>query len=408
MAVGAYLHTSKPFESAIQTYQKYLKVDYEWQPFDKSSKYSLKNGDFFLLHNSLPENLKTIDVLKKIHGHASFCAIPIIFVSEDLCDETRPLFEESEFVWKVPLPFDSGVFHETIEKARDYTKQNLTLLVNRTKAQIAISQGKFPAALELYNGIKDKYPHPFRLGLLYAEICLGLEKFDEGIAAAQDSKSLIPSSMEADSMLARLYLANGDQMKHNEVLESMTKKAEVHLKNLIHWGNVYMEQGKTKKSQSVYEAALEKDPENIEAKQGILAANLISGQTEAAQEIIDGSPQALELARLCNMKGIAMAQKGQFRSAEKLYRNAIKFLPDQTVVHKLWLNLGLCLKKKGDNVKALEMFSKSAASAPEGYDRAEQQIDVVKQVLDDERRAREEEENRSMKDSLAINYETFG
>ena len=66
---------------------------------------------------------------------------------------------------------------------------------------------------------------------------------------------------------------------------------------------------------------------------------------------------------------------------DQRYKNAIDFLPNKDVAHKLWYNLGLCLKKKGDLAKAIEMFEKSAALAPQDFDKVGLQIRNLTQRL---------------------------
>jgi Flp pilus assembly protein TadD len=89
----------------------------------------------------------------------------------------------------------------------------------------------------------------------------------------------------------------------------------------------------------------------------------------------------LELARLCNLKGIAMAKSGSFAAAEKLYKNAMKFLPDDEVVYKLWFNLGLSMKLKKDYKKALFYFEKAKKSAPNDFEKVALQIRIMKDAL---------------------------
>ena len=404
MATCAYLHTSRSFEAALHAYKEYLNLPFEFEKFDNSKEYSLANGDFFLLHNSIPENLKTLDILQKLHLKPALSTIPIIFVSEELCPESEPLFQEVEFVWKASIPFHSGDFFKLIEELEEYYETKLTLMSKITKIRVALGKLDFENAEKLFHQIKGKYPHEFRKLLLESEIYSGKKQWPQSIEALNKAKEILPGSLEVDTLLAKTYLAMGDNANYEAIMESMTQKAELHLKNMIHWGNVYMERGESKKSQTAFERALEEDPKDIEARQGLLASSLINGKTEVAQEVIDGSPQALQLARLCNMKGIAMANKGQYRSAEKLYNNAIKFLPDSGVAHKLWLNLGLCMKKSGDLDKALKMFTKAHKLAPEDYDRARIQVEDVKEAIKIKREKKLAELEKKAKSSITLNY----
>jgi Tfp pilus assembly protein PilF len=114
---------------------------------------------------------------------------------------------------------------------------------------------------------------------------------------------------------------------------------------------------------------------------------------------------AIDLARAFNMRGIAMVQNGKFKIAEKLYCNAVQLIKDSGVVHKLWLNLGLCMKKKGDLVKALEYFERCDKSSPEGYARAKSQILQVRELLLSNKRPGLRSDNTSTID--ALDYGSF-
>lgn len=281
----------------------------------------------------------------------------------------------------------------------------MKLLNTRTKIQKAINEKSYQDASKLLETIEKSYPSPFHGLLLKGEILLGLGKPKEALKAVQKAIASKHETMDAQGLLARIYLANGDDEAYEATMESMTQKAELQLKNLIHWGQVYVEQGETKKSLSVYDKAMQEDPDNVEVQEGYLAANLISGKKEAAQKILENSSQGIQLARICNLKGIAIANKGGYRAAEKLYKNAMSFLPNQEVEHKLWYNLGLCLKKEGDLERSVTMFKNSAASAPKSFEKASEQIKDVQKKIEE---AIELEEKSKIKASGPLNYGKMG
>jgi tetratricopeptide (TPR) repeat protein len=190
-----------------------------------------------------------------------------------------------------------------------------------------------------------------------------------------------PKSLEVSNLLASIYYKKGDTENYNAIVQQTLRLAEIHLQNLLHWGDVYLEQGNVQRSITAFEAALEKEPENQRAKQGILAANLVEGRTNIAGTAEIASAQSMEIARMFNLKGISMAESGHFRTAERLYNNAMKILPNKEIAYKLWLNLGLCMKKKGDLPAALAYFEKCQELAPPHYKRAEAQILALKDEL---------------------------
>lgn len=407
MPKGACILTSKEFEDSLVAYSEYFSMDYEWVKFKKTEKYKVDEGDFFLLHNSIPEELKALDVLHQLHHHPKFCSLPIILVTAPLSPDAMNIYAEAEFTWQCPLPFDSNIFYRILSEVQEFMKSHRSLLLRRSKVQLALHKGEFARALEILKLIKKDYPYPYRYYLLRAEAEFGLQNFDQAAEMALKAKSIMQHAIDADTMLARIYMAQGKLDLYEEVMSSMTQKAEIHLKNLIHWGQVYVEQGETLKSMTAYERALEKDPKNIEAKEGYLAANLINGKTEVAKDILEHSAKSLQLAQLCNMKGIAMAKKGQFRSAQKLYRNAMNFLEDEDIVHKLWFNLGLCMKKKGDLEEALSLFRNCADKAPVSFKKVHDQIAQIESMIKKRQAEQDAVAKRGIVENITLDYESF-
>ena len=397
MSICSYLYATPSLIKALETYQKYLGLAFSFELFDKSKPYKIGNEDFFLLYNSMPEDLKAMDILQGLHTLPPFCAIPIIWLSEELSKAAQPLFDEVEFVWKAQMPFNSNDFFKLIDEVREYYKKNSEMMTARTNLGISLHRKDYQAAKTLHGKIKIDYHHPFKINLLESEILYGMEKYNESLKACEKAKELLDTSLEADVLLSKIYLALGEKDKHQAVLSTMTEKAEIRLKNMLHWGTVYMERGEVNKSLSVYEQAMAKDKKNIEAVEGAVAANLINGREEVAKDIIESAPHALELARVCNMRGIAMANQGQFELAEKLYRNAISFLPSKDDAFKLWMNLGLCMKKKGDYENALEMFDHSKKAAPGNFDRVEEQINHTQALIEQRERLKAKEEAEAAK-----------
>lgn len=140
--------------------------------------------------------------------------------------------------------------------------------------------------------------------------------------------------------------------------------------------------GEIIKSKSAYEGALKIDSNNIKAKQGMFAANLISGKSKIALDCLDSATESIEIARICNLKGIKMVESGSYDVAERLYKNAVKLIRNnKEVVYKLWLNLGLCAKKNSDYKEALKCFEKCKDSAPKDYTKVDQHINAIKKLL---------------------------
>ena len=106
-------------------------------------------------------------------------------------------------------------------------------MLARTNIGLSLAKKDFQTAKILFEKIAADYPHTFRKHLINSEIFYGLNMFEPSLEECLKAKELIPTSLEADVLLSKIYHSKGDHDKYQAVLSNMTKKAEIHLKNLI-------------------------------------------------------------------------------------------------------------------------------------------------------------------------------
>lgn len=375
------LEISDELFEALQHFVAYLDLPYTLEKMASDQTYTHDDDLIVLAHNHTPEEIQLAGRMQTFRVDARHVAIPIIFISEPLSDAASGLFRDLEFVWDCPIPFDSAKFFKILDTVATYKREKQDLLKSREEIAEALNAQDYNKGLEILAKVKEGYPSPFHYMILKGQFHLGTGRPDEAEKYLHRALKERPKSFIASAELAKSYLLQGKHDQFRDRLAKTAKVVEIHVKNLIHWGNIYLERGEGNKSLTAFERALEKDAEQEEAKEGLLAASLMAGKLEITQKVLANSPHSFEIARLCNMKGISMANAGKFQSAEKLYKNAIQFLPGDDSVYKLWFNLGLCLKKKGDFKKSLHFFTKAEASAPPGYTKVADQITAVKHQL---------------------------
>lgn len=375
------LEISDEFFEALQNYAVYLDLPFTLEKMVAGQKISVDEDVIVLAHNHTPEEIQLAGRMQSFRADPRHVAIPIIFISEPLSDAASGLFRDLEFVWDARIPFDSGKFFQCLNTVIAFKQVKIDLLKAREAIAQALVNQDYNKGLQILAKVKEGYPSPFHYMILKGQFHLGTGRADEAEKYLHRALKERPKSFIASAELAKSYLLQGKHDAFKDRLNKTAKLAEIHVKNLIHWGNIYLERGEGGKSLTAFEKALEKEAENLEAKEGLLAASLMSGKLEITQKVMENSPHSFEIARLCNMKGISMANSGKFHSAEKLYKNAIQFLPGDDSVYKLWFNLGLCLKKKGDFKKSLHFFTKAEASAPLGYTKVAEQINAVKREI---------------------------
>jgi len=365
----------------LEAFKTFFAMPYEWHDLAEFKQIDPDNSDIVIIANENPEKLDGLMNIQKVRSLAKLAATPIIFLSEKLSEDADVIYQDFDFVWPSEIPFHSNHFFTLLEEVVSFGQTNKHLITQINQVHTNIEKKNFDDALQILEKIDGQYPSKFRKNLVYGRLHLELQNFPKALGHIKEAISFSPKSLEAHNLLASIYHKMNRPDEYQKVMMSMTKMAEVLLKNLIHWGNLFLEQGRTEKSITAFEAALKNDPENILAKHGLLAAHLIEGRTSIIESKNFADYQSLELARLFNLKGIAMAESGNFSAAERLYQNSLKILPHENLAHKLWMNLGLCMKKKGNLDRAKDYFTKSQSTALEPYPRAVSQIENIQQQL---------------------------
>ncbi|MFW7377228.1 MAG: tetratricopeptide repeat protein [Oligoflexus sp.] len=365
------------FIEALEYFKTFFNMPYQWHEFAEALQVDPKQSDIVVIVNEQPEKMDGIMTIQKIRSLAKLAATPVIFLTESLSEEANIVFRDFDFVWPSELPFQSSHFFHTLNDVNKFYQVNHQLIEQIQAIHFHMDANEFREAFLLLQKIKDKYPSKFRKHLLFGKLYLEARKYPHALKQTQEAIKISPKSLEAHTLLASIYHKMGNTEEYQKLMNSITQMAEILLKNLIHWGNLFLEKGRSEKSITAFEAALEKDPENLIAKHGLLAGHLIEGRTSIIESKNFADYQSLELARLFNLKGIAMAESGNFAAAERLYQNSLKILPYQNLEHKLWMNLGLCMKKKGNLDRAKDYFEKSQNTAPQDYQRAEAQLDSI-------------------------------
>lgn len=375
------INTDQEFVNTLQVYEKFLRKGHEWEFYEPSATIDLLKGEFCLIVNKNPETLDGLNWIQQIRSKPETFPIPIGFVTEPLSDSAQLLYDSYEFIWEIKLPFDSFNFFSSISEISKYFINQQKMLENIQEVSIYIDTRDFLKAKYSIESLEKIYENVTRIELFKAQIELGLGNMEEALQHATIAYERSGRSLEASTLLAKINLQIGQEESYDQISRENTKHSNTQVDNLIHWGDIYLSNGDTKKSISAYNKALKEDPNNKKAQDGILAANIIEGKTSIIEKEKMTTDQSLELARMFNLKGISMAESGNFHTAEKLYSNAIDLLPNPELIYKLWLNLGLCMKKKGDYQKAITYFKKCDVIAPTDYSRAKAQITHLEKLI---------------------------
>ncbi|MEZ4743779.1 MAG: tetratricopeptide repeat protein [Bdellovibrionota bacterium] len=375
----ATIRASANLNKSIKEFQKHFKLNFESYSVNSIEEIHKATPDFLLVHNQCPEQLDALQIMQALRNDLKYCTMPILFLSRKLSEVANLMVDDLEFIWYAPLPFKSSEFYYVLKEINKFVEDNQQLLSLRKQVQEKLSEKKFEEALKILPELQKLYDNHFKIDLLRAEVKYGLDKHEETLENLDFALSKKPHSLSARSLRAATYFRMGDQKKGMEVLATTEKLAEIRLNNLIHWGDTYLDDGNTEASRNAFTSALKIDPNSQKAKEGLVVVDLIEGNINTVKTSIENSSMSFDFTRICNLKGITLVAAEQFDAAERLYQNALKFIKEDE--HKIWLNLGLCMKKAHNYEKALHYFQTCLAKAPNNYTRAQEQIEHTQKLM---------------------------
>lgn len=353
-----YISENDEFSSTMEAYNLFFNQGINWTTFSLDEYRQGKASSIIVIHNNEPEKLSVINLIRQIRTTPEFSSCPILLVTPKLHDDALKILDSYDFIWTYNTPFVSGDFFDQIRIITNYRDNNCNVLQLYSSIKKSISLKNTNDAIADFNLLKEKYTHDYQINLMHAEIKTLEKQFNEAIEYAEKAKDIFPYSIEINSLLAKLYMHKNDKINLEKTIEDSLNITEVQLANYLYWGNYYLINGETNKAKGSYETALSIEPESEKARHGIVATNILSGKEDLSDGLNGIDIGIFDIARICNIKGITMVNNKQYQTAQTLYLNAVKFLPGKSQsVHKLYYNLGLCLKKAGNLVGAHEYFT---------------------------------------------------
>ena len=361
---------------ALKDFSSFYGMNLQWEPAQIENLKEKPLDQPFVLHNEFPEKLGLIKSLDELRKGPPPNFTPVLVLSEELSPAAFHLYNELEMVWQSFLPFDARQFFEKLDQVATFTQDNQSLIQTRNQIAVKEQDGKFQEAIKLIDQIEAEYPHSNQLQLAKANIFL---KSGDDDAAKNCLKLLKRNGFDGllfRELVMQVLEKPMDDKKRKHKMRNMEKS------NNKFWGDRYMENGQPQSAHRSYKSILELEPDEDQKTAALVGMKLaeFAGATPGEQDLDGVDP--LEVARALNKRSVSLVANGEYAMAESLYQKAIAALPDNSLEHKLWFNLALCYKKKGDLQRALGYFEKSDQIGPEDYVRAKQQIAEVQKMIE--------------------------
>lgn len=231
------------------------------------------------------------------------------------------------------------------------------------RAELALERGEYGAAVIDLKNVVSADPQDSR-----ARYLLGRAYLESGnpLGAMKElnrARELGEATPELNHDLTRAMLLSGkfDEAATEIALHGDTDKVEWQVLR----GMLDMAQQRIEDARSTFKAVLETDPENMEARRGLLQVELASGQTERAREEIEellssGEPDA----ELLLIKGELDLQDGKLDAAIESFQAALALAPDNPLINMAMARALLNAEKPEEASAQLDRLGPAAAEDP--------------------------------------------
>jgi tetratricopeptide (TPR) repeat protein len=223
------------------------------------------------------------------------------------------------------------------------------------------------AAIKEYETIVKLQPNDLESHLLLGQLYGLAHDSAKAEAEFKAAQKIDGSSEEVILSMARLYTEQGDLAKAAKVIESVPEDDRTGRMDFALAG-IYDQLKRPKDAAKAYQAALEDDPDNTDAKRGLAAALTASGEMDAAgkiyAQILGTDPQdAQALIREADIQ----RQEGHYEQALATLKKAAALVSDNI---ELSYNEALvydALGRYDDSIKTLQQILGSTASQDGKY-----------------------------------------
>jgi tetratricopeptide (TPR) repeat protein len=134
---------------------------------------------------------------------------------------------------------------------------------------------------------------------------------------------------------------------------------------LVEIGQTYLQLDNPAKAEENFDQALSVDPQVRAAKIGKSQCRLMEGDINEALTLLKDVSGDMEKASIFNTCAVINVRQGRHEDAVKLYQAAIKATVRSTAVQaRIFFNLGLAHRRRGDKDQARQSFEKSISLDP--------------------------------------------
>jgi tetratricopeptide (TPR) repeat protein len=323
-------------------------------------------------------NRKILNLARMVREGSVHSSMPMLVMLHDLDAYLKTICFDLEYVLPCSFPIQSADLVPSLKKVIFFSRKRQKALALRDQISMLFKQNNHAAALPVIEQYAEEGKDVFRGHLLKAKAHMALRQFKMASEAALAAVHENRNSLEARITLALIYQEAGMVEKSYEVLNKSVALAPKHPRFLTLMGNMSLDGGQYEEARQKFEASLQLDEFQDEARSGLIVTEVILGKMKDARERLKAATQLKTITRYAQLRVLQMAKAGRHADAQKLMESMLKLIPGQKDIYKVWMNLGLQAKREGDIARAEQYFKAAQESAPQDYTKAKEQLDLLR------------------------------
>jgi Tfp pilus assembly protein PilF len=323
-------------------------------------------------------NRKILNLARTVREGTVHSSMPILVMLHDLDAYLKTICFDLEYVLPCSFPIQSADLVPSLKKIIFFSRKRQKALALRDQITMLFKQNNHAAALPVIQQYAEEGKDVFRGHLLTAKVHMALRQFKMASEAALAAVHENRNSLEARITLALIYQEAGMAEKSYEVLNKSVALAPKHPRFLTLMGHMSLDGGHYEDALQKFEASLQLDEFQDEARSGLIVAEVLLGKLKDARERLKAATQVKTITRYAQLRVLQMAKAGRHSDAQKLMESMQKLIPGQNDTYKVWMNLGLQAKREGDLARAEQYFKAAQESAPQDYTKAKEQLDLLR------------------------------
>lgn len=324
---------------------------------------------------------KVIKALRAAQGSLRVDTRPIYFIALDVSDRVVAIAGE----------YNVTQIH-TGEISQSQIVKNLDELLNfslvseacheafRQVAELR-KQGQWEASAAVLQPLCMNEPNNLRAAVEYGFSLCEAGKISEAESWLKDTARQFPGDLRTKHLLARCAMKSGRFAEAEGFLKEANLISPQNAERLVDLGRVLLGMDRVKEALGKFNEALKIDKDFQEAKVGKAQCDLLSGHLNEAMKLLGQIESPQELASIFNGAAILAIRHQHFKQGLSLYKTAITMLQkDQTVVARVFFNMGLGLVKWGKGETALAAFERATSLDP-GLRKAKHNHSVLQAIV---------------------------